>query len=262
MKVARIVVLGIALAAGGVAAMLAGRSEQHAPPAPLEPTAQIETADVLVAKIDIGIGQSVSAQSLQWQTWPAAAVNPLFIRKADRPIAIDQLSGSIARTPFFSGEPIREGKLIKANGSGYLAAILAPGMRGMSTEISPETGVGGFILPNDRVDVMMTRAQKTEREEVYTTEIILSNVQVLAIDQTVEEKNGQRVVVGKIATFAVTPEQAQTLAVGRRLGTLSLALRGLADANDAVSQDPDAKKLGQRETINIVRFGQSTTILK
>ena len=141
-----------------------------------------------------------------------------------------------------------------------MAAMIPSGMRAISMEISPETAVGGFILPNDRVDVILTRAEKTSQDEVYTTEVILSNVQVLAIDQTVEEKNGQRTVTGKIATLALTPTQAQTLALGRRLGTLSLALRGLND-NNRVSE-ADAENLGRRETVSIVRFGRSTTVLK
>ena len=141
---------------------------------------------------------------------------------------------------------MREAKLIKADGSGFMAAILPSGMRAISTEISPETGAGGFILPNDRVDVILSRrdreAEKQAGVDVHTSETILSNVRVLAIDQTVEEKNGQRVVVGKTATLELTPRQAETLALSRQLGTLSLALRSLADANapSAAEDEPAA----------------------
>jgi pilus assembly protein CpaB len=262
MKAARIIVLGIAIAAGGAAAMLAGRSNQKPPPPAPEPTTKMETADILVAGEDIAIGQRLSAQNLHWQVWPAAATSPQWIRQSERPGAIQQLTGSIARMSFVAGEPIRETKLVAANGSGYMAALLPPGMRAVSTEISPETGVAGFVLPNDRVDVILTRAEKTSQDEVYTTEIVLPNVKVLAIDQNVEEKNGQRTVTGKIATFALTPRQAQTLAVARRLGTLSLALRSLVPADKSDPDDADAEKLGRRETVNIVRFGRNTTALK
>lgn len=236
MKPARIVVLVIAVAAGGVAALLAGRSEQAPPPPPPAPVVQqMDTVEVLIANDDINTGTAVSAQDLRWQTWPAAAAGPSFIRKSDRPDAIDQLAGSIARAPFFEGEPIHEGNLIRANGSGYMAAILPTGMRAVSTDISPETGAGGFILPNDHVDVILTKrdreAEKTNGGiEVRISETILSNVRVLAIDQTVEEKNGQRVVVGKTATLEVSPAQAETLTVSRQLGTLSLSLRSLVDS--------------------------------
>ena len=86
------------------------------------PAVQIDTVDILVAKADIGIGQAIAAQDMQWQMWPTQAASPAFIRKTDKPDAIEQLTGAIARAPFVAGEPMREAKLIKANGSGYMAA--------------------------------------------------------------------------------------------------------------------------------------------
>jgi pilus assembly protein CpaB len=234
MKPARLIVLFIAIAAGGMAALLAGRSESTPPPPP-EPVAQLETAEVLVANTEIGMGSAVSAADLRWQTWPAAAAGASFIRKSERPDAIEQLAGSIARAPVSDGEPIREAKLIKANGSGYMAAILPTGMRAVSTDISPETGAGGFILPNDHVDVILSRRDKDAEQsnggvEVHVSETILTNVRVLAIDQTVEEKNGQRVVVGKTATLELSPRMSERLALAHQLGSLSLALRSLVDS--------------------------------
>jgi pilus assembly protein CpaB len=262
MKPARIVVLVIAVAAGGVAALLAGRSEKAPPP---EPVQAVDTVEVLVAKADIPMGQVVSANNLQWQTWPtAAAASQSFIRKTERGNAVEQLSGSIARSPFVGGEPIREAKLIKATGSGFMAAILPAGMRAISTEISPETGAGGFILPNDHVDVILTRrdreAERKSGVDTHTSETILTNIRVLAIDQMIQEKDGQRVVVGKTATLELTPRQAETLALSRQLGSLSLALRSLVDASKSApeSADPEEAKRGRGE-INMVRFGVSTT---
>jgi pilus assembly protein CpaB len=262
MKGARIVVLGIALAAGGAAAFLM-RGDDPPPPAAAAPVAQLDTDEVLVASSDIGIGQAVSPQTLRWQTWPtAAAASASFIRKKERPNAVDQIAGSIARVPFAGGEPIREEKLIKGNGSGYLAAVLPAGMRAISTPISPETGAGGFILPNDRVDVVLIRAQKSASGDIYSSETILSNVRVLAIDQTVEEKNGQRVVVGKIATLALNARNSETLVLATRLGTLALALRSLADGKQADVDDADGVNLSNRASVNVVRFGRSTQDLK
>jgi|HubBroStandDraft_6_1064221.scaffolds.fasta_scaffold270381_3 pilus assembly protein CpaB len=240
MKPARLIVLFIAIGAGGIAALLAGRSDP-APPPP-EPVAQLETAEVLVANAEIGLGYAVSAQDLRWQTWPAAAAGASFIRKNERPDAINQLAGSIARAPVSEGEPIRESKLIKANGSGYMAAILPTGMRAVSTDISPETGAGGFILPNDHVDVILSRRDKEAEQsnggvEVHVSETILTNVRVLAIDQTVEEKNGQRVVVGKTATLELTSRMSEQLALAHQLGTLSLALRSLVDSGTKQVED-------------------------
>jgi pilus assembly protein CpaB len=259
MKPARIVVLVIAVAAGGIAALLAGRSDLP-PPAPA-PVAQLETTDVLIANADIGLGNTVSAPDLRWQVWPAAAAGSSFVRKSERPDAINELVGSIARAPFFSGEPIREAKLIKAKGSGYMAAILPSGMRAISVDIVPETGASGFILPNDHVDVILTRrdraAEKAAGVEVITSETILSNVRVLAIGQAVEEKNGQRVVDGKQATLELTPRQAETLALSRQLGTITLALRSLVDFQS--KDTPVADDGGRRSGVNMVRYGITTT---
>jgi pilus assembly protein CpaB len=257
MKPARIIVLLVALVAGGIAALLASRSDP--PPAPA-PVAKIDTVDVLVAATDIGLGMTVSGQDLRWQTWPAAVASANFIRKNDRPDSINELAGSIARQPFSGGEPIRESKLIKAKGSGYMAAILPSGMRAVSTEISPETGAGGFILPNDHVDVLLTRrdkeAEKASGVDVHISETILSNVRVLAIDQAVEEKNGQRVVVGRTATFELAPQQTEALARARQMGTLSLALRSIVDFD---AKEPASAEKISRSGINVVRFGVTTT---
>jgi pilus assembly protein CpaB len=264
MKAARLVVLGLAVGAGGLAALLMSGGSDQPPPAPAPaPVAQLETADVLVAKNEIGVGQALNAGDLGWQQWPAASAGS-FIRRADRPDAANQLAGAIARQPIGAGEPVRENRLIKAKGSGYMAAILPSGMRAFSTEISVETGAGGFILPNDRVDVILSRrdreAEKASGIEAHISETILHDVRVLAIDQTVEEKNGQRVVVGKTATLELTQRQSELLAMSRAMGTLTLALRSLADANNArgAADDPQPSGGGR---MNITRFGVTTSTL-
>ena len=259
MNTARIVVLTIAVGAGGVAAYLASGSDKGS--APAEPVAQLQTVDVLVAKADIGLGQSLKPDDLQWQTWPAATASSTFIRRAERPDATTQVVGSIARAPFIAGEPIREQKLVKADGSGFMAAILPTGMRAISTEISPETGAGGFILPNDRVDVILSKRDKNPDRngpDVINSEIILTNVRVLAIDQAPKEKDGQNAVVGKTVTLELKPEQAETLARARQTGTLALALRSIADLNMVENTEDQAPKRG--DSINVVRYGlQSST---
>src|ERR1700749_903524 len=102
--------------------------------------------------------------------------------------------GQIARAPFISGEPIREQKLVKADGSGFMAAILPTGMRAVSTEISPETAAGGFLIPNYTVHDIMTRRlknpDKPNQPEVVLAEVLLTNIRVLAIDQAPKEKEG------------------------------------------------------------------------
>src|SRR5258706_3007713 len=212
MNKARIVVLTIAVGAGGIAAYLASGSDSK-PPA--EPVAQLPTVDVLVAKSDIGLGQSVAPDDLLWQTWPATSASNSFIRRSDRPEATKEITGSIARAPFIAGEPIREPKLVKANGSGFMAAILPSGIRAISTEILPQTGAGGFILPNDRVDVILSKREKNPDRggsaDIVNSEVILANVRVLAIDQTPEEQDSQSAVIGKTVTLELRPDQGQML---------------------------------------------------
>jgi len=258
MYTARIVVLTIALSAGGVAAYLASATGNK--PLPAELAAQLQTVDVLVARSDIGLGQPVTPEHLQWQTWPATTASNSFIRRNERPDATTQIAGSIARAPFIAGEPIREPKLVKANGSGFMAAILPTGMRAISTEISPETGAGGFILPNDRVDVILSKREKnpdrSSPSDIVNSETILANVRVLAIDQAPKEKDGQNAVVGKTVTLELKPEQAETLARARQTGTLSLALRSITDVN-MVENRSDGQAPARGESVTVVRYGVS-----
>jgi pilus assembly protein CpaB len=259
MYTARIVVLTIALSAGGVAAYLASGSDNK--PAPAAPVAQLQTVDVLVARSEIGLGQTVRPEDTQWQSWPATTASNAFIRRSDRPDATTEMAGSIARAPFLAGEPIREQKLVKANGSGFMAAILPTGMRAISTEISPETAAGGFILPNDRVDVILSKHDKSTgpgAPDVVNSEIILANVRVLAIDQAPKEKDGQNTVVGRTVTLELKPEQAETLARARQTGTLALALRSIADINISDS-GPDDQAAKRGAGVNVVRYGIAST---
>lgn len=262
MKPARLIVLGVALAAGGIAAVLASGSRQPAPkPAALPPP--LPTVEVLVAKSDLSTGQVLGSNDVVWQTWPAASAGQ-FIRKAVRPDAVADFVGAIVRAPVAAGEPIRDSKVVVAKGSGFMAAILPHGMRAVSLDVAPDTGAGGFILPNDHVDVLLTRrdksAEKATGVERFVSETILRNVRVLAVDQTIGEKGGQRVVVGKTATIELTPRQAETLALARQLGTLSLALRSLLDSQSSTPESIDEDDRGGRR-IDAVRYGVTTQTL-
>lgn len=257
MKAARLVVLGVAVAAGGLAALLAGRSGEKPAPAP-EPVVQFETVDVLVANQDLNAGSTLKSDDMRWQMWPAASAGPSVIRKNDRPNAIEQLTGYVVRASFTAGEPIQESRLVKVNAAGYLAAVLPTGMRAVATEINTETGAGGFVVPGDHVDVIVARrdreAEKRNGFETYSSETIIKNVRVLAVDQTVEDKNGQKVIIGKTATLELSPSQAEALTLGRQIGTVSLALRSVVDTG----KNSDSLDDGKRGGINMVRFGVST----
>ncbi|GAA0024326.1 Flp pilus assembly protein CpaB [Bradyrhizobium diazoefficiens] len=260
MNTARIVVLVIALAAGGVAAYLASGYDNK--PAPALPVAEkLPTVEVLVAKNDIQLGQAVKPEDLQWQSWPAATASGAFIRRDSRPEAQTQIAGSIARVPLMQGEPIREQKLVRAEGSGFMAAILPSGMRAVSTDVTAETSAGGFILPNDRVDIVLTRRLKnpdvngpTAGNDLILSEVILTNIRVLAIDQAPKEKDGQNAVVGKTVTLELKPDQVATLTAARQGGTLQLALRSIVDANatELTAEDLAIKRSGG---VNVIRYG-------
>lgn len=257
MNTARIVVLVIALGAGGVAAYLAS-GYQNAP-APVAPVAEtLPTVEILIAKNDVQLGQALKPDDLQWQVWPAATASSAFIRRDNRPEAQTQIAGAIARVPLMQGEPIREQKLVRAEGSGFMAAILPSGMRAVSTEISAETGAGGFILPNDRVDIVLTRRLKNPDgangdNDLIVSEVILSNIRVLAIDQAPKEKDGQNAVLGKTVTLELKPDQVATLSAARQGGTLQLALRSIVDAN--ATEGTIEKEAKRSDGVNVIRYG-------
>ena len=259
MKIARLAVLGVALAAGGAAALLVGGSQQTSTPvvqvAPA-PAPAIEMDDILVASNDIALGKQIADVDLTWKAWPKNSTGPGMIRKAEDPNVIDALKGSVARGAFFMGEPIRREKLVKSGNSGFLSAILPSGSRAVAINIDTQGGTtaGGFILPNDRVDIVRTyrdeEAQKASSGggDVYASETVMRNVRVLAIGQNIQEKNGQAVVVGSNATLEVEPRQAEALI---------LALRSMLDYStagaDSIPIDNQSDK-----GLTIVRFGVAT----
>jgi pilus assembly protein CpaB len=259
MKAARLLVLGVAVAAGGIAAYLASGGKPAAPPPPqVAAPPPMETVEVLVSKVDLNRGDVVGEQDVGWQTWPAAAANPSFIKKANRPDAMKDFVGAIVRVAMVAGDPIRDPYVVMAKGSGFLAAVLPKGMRAVSVDISPDSGAGGFILPDDRVDVLVTRrdraAEKATGVEKFTSDTILRNARVLAIDQAIDEKAGTKTVIGKTATLELTEQQAETLQLSKQLGTISLTLRSILDSQGAVEGGEDNKQ----GSINTVRFGVST----
>lgn len=258
MKPARIAVLGIALAAGGGAALLmSGGDPPPPPPAPtiVQAPPAMKTVDVLVAGIDVGLGRTIKPGDLRWQSWPEDAASSGYIRRTEAPDGLEQTAGAIARTSFLSGEPIRRERLIKADGSGFMSAILPTGMRAAAISIDTRgaTSAGGFVLPNDRVDVIRTyrdeEASRAGGTDVHQSITILTNIRVLAIGQNVQERDGEKVVTGETATLEVTPTQAELLALAQKVGQLSLVLRSLADANQV------AEVVREDGPLTIVRHG-------
>ena len=225
---------------------------------------QLQTVDVLVAKIDIGLGQSVTAEDMHWQTWPAATTSTTFIRRSDRPDAKTKVAGSIARSPFIAGEPIREQKLVRADGSGFMAAILPTGMRAISTEISAETGAGGFILPNDRVDVILSKRREgpgplRARHRQFRN---YSDQYSRARDRSGAEGKRRRQRRGRQDRHPRIEARADRDAGrSRQSGTLSLSLRSIADVNQVENKSDEQQAARRGDSVNVVRYGvpSSTT---
>lgn len=260
----RVALLIVALSAGGGAAWVALAMQSNPAIATLaRPEPVVMMPEVLVASSDLAQGQVLTKENIRWQSWPESAVNPAYITRSARSDAVDSLSGSIVRSRVIAGEPLREEKLAPLN-AGFLSAFLPAGKRAMAIRISAESTAGGFILPNDRVDVLHTIADQGQGEgpKQHVSRTILRNISVLAIDQTIDErakdekgKNEKSapkaVVVGKTATLELNLPQAEVLAAAEATGTLSLVLRSAADNGESL---PASEQ--ERKTVRIVRSGR------
>ncbi|GAD59672.1 Flp pilus assembly protein CpaB [Brevundimonas sp. BAL450] len=231
-------------------------------------------ARVLVAARDVPVGKRLEAGDMEWKDWPIDGLNPAYVTdgsvalpaaappaegEAEAAPAVENqvegaaatvtravnavagtgaqsdFIGSVVREGFVAGEPIVARKIVRSGDSGFLAAYLEPGMRAMAIRVSVETAAGGFILPGDRVDVIMTRELRNNNQEGgsaqrHTTTTVMQNVKVLAVDQTTQASDDAQSVVGATATLEVSPGDAEVLSLARAEGDLSLVLRSYADA--------------------------------
>jgi len=268
LKPSRLALLGVALVAGGVAAYFATTMDQGTTvaPAPVPEIAQpveqpappppAPMTQILVATQAIGMGARLSAATVEWKNWPTDAMRDDYITNEARPEAIGEMAGSIARFEFFPGEPIRAEKLA-APGDGYLSAVLAPGELGVAIPVLSDLAAGGFIQPNDHVDVLLT--QPLNERQVSDT--VLSNVRVLAIAHRLgevgpppeggeaedEATKGPQTFDGEvIVTLALDSTQARVIASARNTGTLSLVLRSIDDFSAPRAANADQLNANQQ----------------
>jgi pilus assembly protein CpaB len=257
MNMTRIIVLVAALGAAALAAFMArgflGKKE------PAANAAAMESIEVLVAAKNVNVGAKIALTDLKWQKWPKDALDEAYITKKTQPNAIDEAAaGSVARAPLLVGEPITAQKVIKADGAGFLAAVLTAGHRAYSLKVNAERGAGGFILPNDRVDVIMTRKLGNDDggRPAFDSATVLQNVRVLAIDQMAKEEEGNQAIVGKTATLEVSPTQAQALALAEAMGDITLSLRSLAgDEGAQEAEVADVFNKRREDKVVIYRYG-------
>lgn len=231
----RLIILAIAAGAAIAAALLvrnlsAGSGNDE--PIVVEKEVEVASAKVLVTNRDLVVGELLTPEDLQWADWPSGYMNLEFFTEELQPTAMEDVSGSVVRTPFYENEPILPQKIVQKGETGYMAALLSPGMRAMSVEISAESASGGFILPNDKVDVIVTFRQEdpVTEEAVESILTILENVRVLAIDQAFRTTDTGQSVVGRVATLELSPEDSELITLAGRKGNLTLALRSLGDA--------------------------------
>ncbi len=218
------------------------------------PVEEPVTSQVLVANRDIPTGRVLGPEDLRWQAWPEDSVSENFYTEGEDVDAIETLTGSASRLVIVEGEPITSNKIVDLNGTGVLAALLRPGMRAISIPISEITGAGGFILPGDFVDILLTRQVLIEEIDEETGEVersaklnqtdtIMKTVRVLAIDQQLNE-SVNAASVGNSATMELTPEQAELITLTRQMaqqdrGFLTLSLRSFKEMIDEYGDDID-----------------------
>jgi pilus assembly protein CpaB len=269
----RVVVLGLAVGAAALAGIVAKGFLGGQPSAEVVEINKVPTVDVLVAAKDLQMGEKLLDGTTTWKAWPKDAVAESMITRDAKPTAQEDFKKSRARLTIFSGETLNLKKIVAPGDPGFMSSILPKGMRAISVAISEATSAGGFILPNDRVDVILTRKldNPPASEKLIVSEIVLANVRVLAINQTfqqVQEAEDSKATVaeGKTATLELDPKQSEIIAMVESAGEISLALRSIAeiDGKKLEDQKPElagqfaGKKPGQKRNSNetlFVRYG-------
>jgi pilus assembly protein CpaB len=256
MKPARIIILMVAVVAAGLAGVLAMRLSGQKVAQVAERVIEKEpTINVLVSAANLPVGSRLNEKSVRWLAWPQGGIAEGFITDKARPDAMTELDGAVVRLPIFEGEPIRPEKVADSS-SRIMSSLLPAGKRAVAVEISVATGAGGFVLPNDRVDVIMVRRNE---EGTLLTENVLSNVRVLAIDQQIQEsEEGSKSVVGATATLELTPDQTKVISVAQEMAErITLALRSVADAQEAdtVAAEYLLKGGDGRPDIQVIKSG-------
>lgn len=246
----RAVILIFAITAGGAAAWFAmpktgdmqRGTDLAAPPTP-------PTMGVLVAATDLAAGAPLGTGTLRWQAWPVDAVNASFITQNAKPDALSEMAGMIVRTSLAAGEPVYESRLV-GSGGGYLSLMLTAGRRAVAVRISAENTAGGFILPDDHVDVLHTVSGLNAAGAMEAkSSLILQNVRVLAIDQMIADRQSDAV-VGKTATLELNAAQVEAITAAEASGAISLALRAVADNSETSELSPITPR-----TVQIFRTG-------
>jgi pilus assembly protein CpaB len=228
-----LILLALLLSAGAIfltPMLLRGPTANHSgkPTAPAHPAVQ-----VLVAKSDLYIGDTLKPSDVTWQVWPDGPLSPAYIVLGKS--RLQDVAGTLVTNRIAAGDPITLAHLTRPD-RGSLAAILQPGDRAVTVNVTPSTGMAGFLAPGDRVDVILTHTVGASGPGAVThhvSETILRGVRVVGVDQTLTDKKDDKkdAVIPKTTTLEVTPKEAEIIAVAGDMGVLSLALDSLAGAH-------------------------------
>ena len=254
MNRSRVIILALAALAAGAAALLVrgflggGTQPSNALPAPTA------TVGVLVASANIDPGRPVTPDLVRWQPWAKASVDSNFFTQDANPNPDLIVKGTVARAPILAGEPLTNTKIVHSDSAGFMAATVSPGMRAVSIPITTESGAGGFILPNDRVDVIVTM-QISEQPRAFGARTLLHDVRVLAVDQTYTQDKDHQTVLAKTATLELSPDQAESVAAAASTGTVSLALRPLGEtpSNELAMNTHHTES----HVVSVIRYGMA-----
>jgi pilus assembly protein CpaB len=273
MNTPRLVVLGLAALAAGGAAFLArgllGGGTAHVAAATAPPP--IRTTEVMVAASDIAPGQKLTPELVRWEKWPSSAIDPSFMTSSGDSNVEADLKGTVVRAPVVAGQPLTTLNVIHSDSASFMSATLMPGMRAVAITVSVASVAGGFILPNDRVDLVLT--QQMGDSHRFRSMTILHDVRVLAIDQAAQEtgkqEKAQKAVSDvKTATLELAPDQAEKVTRAQASGTLSLLLRPLVEKTAALTGNARVQAARQRYKsadgsdggdISVIRYGVQHT---
>ncbi|MFM9827989.1 MAG: Flp pilus assembly protein CpaB [Sphingomonas sp.] len=243
MDVRKIILLVGALLIAGVTAFMA-RSlvfGSATPTAVAAPAVQpLDGPEVLVATRALPVGTILDATALKFQPWPKELVDNAYFLKKNTDLK--SLQGTVVRNAITAGQPVTQGALVKPGDRGFLAAALGPGMRAVTVPVQANAAVAGFVFPGDRIDLMLTQTVPGggDGPPLKVTETVLRNIRVLATDQRTDntaDENGKTVVrTFSSITVEATPKLSEKLAVAQTLGSLSVALRSIADNSSELEE--------------------------
>lgn len=243
MRIKSLLVLGLAVALGTGSVFLARQwiegSTQVAGPA--EPA--VKLTGVVVARVPLHFGNTLAEENIRVVQWPAETMPEGAFTSIEDLLGGPDGENRVVLRGIEPGEPVLASKISGFGGRATLSSIIADDMRAVTIRVNDVNGVAGFVLPGDRVDVMLTR---TPGRDNGITDLLLQNVKVLGVDQQASEKNDDPV-VARAVTLEVTPIQAQKLTLGQTVGQLSLSLRNTLNVDAAAARQVTLADLGMPE---------------